>query len=294
MMMTTTKGLLLGLFLLQPLSRVEAAPSVEVVSLEGGGALLEAERLTSGQWFAAPRGKTVTVRRGALLQLLVDQQWALGVVGPARFKLRLHPRRNIEVEVQEAEALRLAGRGGRLRSGLWSAELVSTQNAILLHQQRLFLLRGKARLIVAANDKDAGPALPEAVNGASKESPLVASPVTMAAGEMLVLDAAGTAAASPQRISPAEEMLRQTLRYQPPAARGDSEEGELNLAQIQHATAEIHEGQVRERELSSCGCTEGGGASQETKTGQGHGGPSIEVRHAIVRARITGMPKMIR
>jgi hypothetical protein len=169
---------------------------------------------------------------------------------------------------------------------------VSSKNAILLHQQRLYLLRGKARLS-AAIDKDAGPARAEPANAASNVNSSTATFVRMAAGEMILLDAAGTAEA-PRRGSPDGDILRQTLRYQPPAVRGDVEEGELNLAQIQRATAEIHEGQERERELSSCGCTEGAGASQETKTGQGHGGPSLEVRHAIVRARITGLPKMIR
>jgi hypothetical protein len=83
------------------------------------------------------------------------------------------------------------------------------------------------------------------------------------------------------------------MLFQPPAP-WEPEVSQVDLGQVKRAQGLRREQQEQEREMATCGCTEGGGEKGMASPTTSDSNSIEERRGARVRVRVRGLPKKVR
>jgi len=211
------------------------------------------------------RGALVETHAGAAAQLLIGWRVALALSGRAQIRV-LTAAATVQI-ISARGVVRVSGADVSMSFGRWALRL-GTSGTALVDDGRLFVLAGRV-------------VLTEQGSGVRELSLRAGQSVSLTAvGEPAVTDAAPGAGA-----------LGRSRVYQPPAPWEPAGLTTDSLRAIQTARGQMQKEQQRQRELASCGCTEGSGPGGGQEVGGADRGPSIENRTGGLRLRITGLPR---
>lgn len=213
--------------------------------------------------------KSVRVSDGSVVQILLDEHWAVGLVGPLR--VRMDSSQGQISLLEDSGTVRLAGKGGVLstRDG-WQIKLISDDASVLFSTKKLFVLRGK--VVCAPPSRSASRPTPRTLSSA--QTARLGSD-----GALQLID-----------DSPDPALVMQSQAYQPPAP-WTPQVTRFSQDLVRQASAWTQQQQQAAKEMATCGCTEGSGSGVGPVDGPDALKPP-EQRRATIRVRVRGIPRI--
>ena len=235
---------------------VAAGQPIEVVSLVGR-ASADGQALRAGARLS--RGTLVELHgRRAVVQLVLDDRLAVGLCRSARARLM---ERGGDLELHRG-AIRLTGTGSVVLRGM-RTEL--ERGELVIDGATVHLIAGRATARLAAET------------------------VRLSPGQAARLTAGGGLLRTQRAVEP--DLVTRTMTYAPPGRWEPTMEQVALGRSVKEVRQRVMARQQREREMASCGCTEGSGPGAQIDRTRG---TEIrpEARPAVVRVRVVGVPRL--
>lgn len=252
-------------------ARGEGGRPVRVLSVVGLAAA-DDSRLSAGETLDPSRPVRLVARPGAVVQALIGERLALALVGRKEVTVRGGLE---QVELGRGNGgVRLAGSAGTVLVEGWRFRLDPDGGSLLVDGDRVYLQAGKAWWSAPGG-------APTTIAGTLRPGQMVEVKRGAPPGAITVVEAA-----------PAPYLTGRMTVYQPPdpweplVHRPDVE-------QVRRAQTLRRQQQTKEREMASCGCTEGSGPAEATQISGGESSNPIEARNTTVRVRVRGLPKKV-
>ena len=236
------------------------AQPIEVVSVVGEARLVGGGPLKVGDRFAG--GRTVKLARHAVAQLVLDGRLALSLCRGAEALLL---DRQADVVLTRGVA-RLAGVGSVSRRRLRLELGFPAGGEALVAGPEAFVVAGNA--VARSVGEERG----------------------LRAGQSVRLLGDGGLALGQRRVDDA--LLRETRSYAPPAPWEPRADPVALDREVKKVRQRVQSQQQRDREMASCGCTEGSGPGAQIDRSRGSE-IRPETRPARVRVKVLGVPKKL-